>query len=90
MALFISSSSFCASSIAAIQNEFEVSEETKKIAAMMLEMDLVSFPMLSYVNEYINEVNAIMPEAFMGNITVEDACKTITETVQAMADASPA
>lgn len=78
-----------ASAISALRDTHPVGEKMKKIADMMLTMDLVSFPMLAYVNEYIAEVGPQMEAAFKGEITVEEACGNVVEAVQPLADEYP-
>lgn len=78
-----------ASAIEAVMSTHPVSDKVQKIAEMMLSMELVSFPMLAYVNEYISEVGPQMEAAFKGQITVEEACKNVVELVQPLADDYP-
>lgn len=64
------------------------SEEAKQIAVMLRDGTLRAFPMSSYVNEYLGEIGNYMADAISGEVSVEEAAKSVTEEVQPIADAA--
>lgn len=77
------------SAISALRDEHDVNDKTKAIADMMLDKDLVAFPMVAYVNEYLAACSREMEEAFIGEKTVEEATAAVVEEIQPLADKDP-
>lgn len=71
------------------RDEAEVSDNTKFVANYLLEADLTSFPMLSYINEYLNASSVEMEKVFTGDQTVEEAADNVVEQIQPIADENP-
>jgi multiple sugar transport system substrate-binding protein len=72
-----------------IRDKAEVSEKTKYVADYLLNSNLTPFPMLSYVNEYLNAISTEMEKVLIGGQTVEEAANAVTEQIQPLADANP-
>lgn len=68
--------------------EMDVTDEAKQIATLLRDGEVHAFPMSPYVNEYLTEISTYMTEALAGNISVEDAAKSVVESVQPLADAA--
>ena len=74
------------SALTALTEMDTVSEEARQIAVMLRDGTLRTFPMCSYVNEYLLEIIDRMTEAFAGETTVEEAAKAVVEAIQPLAD----
>ncbi len=66
-------------------NDLDVRDFVKQNAETLLHDNLVHFPMLSYIGEYLNIISAEMNEAMMGNISVEDAADNVQKQVEKLA-----
>lgn len=66
-------------------NDLDVSDNVKQNASVLLNEELISFPVLKYTSEYLSIASAEMSLALSGDISVEDAAASVQEQIEALA-----
>lgn len=68
-----------------LRDNLESSQYVKDNANILLNDQLTHFPMVSYIGEYLDTINAEMTEAMMGNISVADAAAKVQQQMEELA-----
>lgn len=74
------------SALTHLKDTLKVSDNTKFVAGLLLDNEFKSFPMISYINPYLDAISTEIQKAFKGEKTVEEAAAAVVKQIQPMAD----